>query len=237
MILISLMKKTIFTLIFSCVFIGNVQAQFGRRELKKDLSREYFVKLIYHSMNDSVVAGYGFPDPTSSKHIVFTKERPTEETTRDWKQVKVKYAELYYNKLIMLTRGVTHNVKYSTDKTFLKDTLRVYFLKNKGGGVANGLQALRYENDNVRLFEDILWEGYYPQSELIYIQSKASDPLNSDISLLNYNSHKGFKRSAKRAFKGCPKLLEKINEGAYFPKYGKHLRNLADDYESLCIEN
>ena len=74
-------------------------------------------------MNDSVVSGYGFPDPTSIKHIVFSKERPTEEKTKDWENIKVKYAEFYYNKLAMLTRAV-YNVKYSEKKVLFNRHLK-----------------------------------------------------------------------------------------------------------------
>ena len=230
------MNKTSITLILSCVMIGSVQAQFGRRELKKDLSRDSFVKLVYQDMNDSVVSGYGFPDPTSYKHIVFTKERPKEATTREWEEIEVKYVELYYNKLAMLTRDV-YNVEYSTDKKYLTDTLRIYHLRKKGATMANGFEALSYENDHVRVFEDVDWEGYYVPSKIVFIQTREEHPYDSKTNFLNYNNHSAFKRSARRVFKDCPEFLRNIEEGAYFPKSAKHLKKLADDYESLCLQN
>lgn len=231
-----LMKKIVYTIILSCFIIDQVEAQFGSRVLNDEQSRESFVKLIYHSMNDSVVSGYGFPDATSIKHIVFSKERPTEEKTKDWGTIKVKYAEFYYNKLAMQTRTV-YKVKYSEKKSFLTDTLRVYYLRGKGSGIANGLEALSYENDNVRLYEPIQWEGFNVYAKLVYMQTKDDDPLNSETYFLNYNNHKAFKRSGKRVFKDCPKLVQNIKEGVYFPKSRKNLKQLADDYESLCLKN
>jgi hypothetical protein len=230
------MNKTILTLILVFLMIGNVQAQFGRRVLNKDQSKKSFVKLVYHSMNDSVVSGYGFPDPTSYKEIIFTKELPKEATTRDWEEIKVKYVELYYNKLAMLTSDV-YDIEYSTKKNYLTDTLKIYHLRNKGGGLPNGFAALSYENKKVRLFEDVSWEGYYVPSNLVYLQTKEEHPYESKSPFLNYNNHKAFKRSAKRVFKDCAELLQNIKEGFYFPKSKKNLKKLADDYDLLCLQN
>ena len=228
------MNKTVIAFIFTSLTIGTVQAQFAQRTLNKDLSRKSFVKLVYHSMQDSVVPGYGFPDPTTYKKIIFSKERPEEETTRDWEQIEVKYVELYYNKMAMLTSDV-YNVEYSTKKSFLTDTLRIYNIGGKGGGLPNGLAALSYENNTVRLFEDVFWEGYWAASNLVYFQTKELHPYNSKSPFLNYNNHNAFKRSAKRVFKDCAKLLQNIKEGAYFPKSKKNLKKLADDYELMCL--
>lgn len=230
------MTKTTLILIFIYFITNNVEAQFGSRVLKDELSKDLFVKLKYHSMNDSIVYGYGFPNPTSIKSIVFSKERPTEAKTKDWETVKVKYAEFYYNKLAMLTREF-YDVKYSENKSFLTDTLRVYYLRGKGYGSANGLEALSYENNNVRLYESIEWEGFNVYGKVVYVQTKADDPYNSDTGLLNYNNHKAFKRSGNRVFKGCSKLIQNIQDDAYFPKSQKNLKKLADDYESLCLQN
>ena len=230
------MKKIVLVIILSCFIISQVKAQFGSRVLNDEQSKASFVKLIYHSMNDSVVYGYGFPNPTSIKHIVFSKERPTEKKTKDWQSIKVKYAEFYYNKLAMQTKSV-YNIKYSEKKLFLTDTLRAYYIKGKGSGIANGLEALSYENNNVRLYEPIRWEGFNVYAKLVYMQTKNEEPINSKTHFLNYNNQKAFMRSSKRVFKGCSKLVQKIKKGAYFPKSRKNLKQLADDYESLCMQN
>lgn len=227
--------KTIYILVFYFLLVCSVNAQFGRRELRKDQLRESFVKLKYQDMNDSIVTGFGFPDPTSNISIVFSKERPTEEKTRDWKTVKVKYVELYYNKFAMMDIGRMMKVKYTTDPKFLTDTLRAFNLKNvKNFGVAGGLYALRYENESVRLFESIVWEGYYVPANLILLQTKESDPYTSTTEMLNYNNHKAFKRSAKRVFSDCTELITKINEGDYFPRQEAMLKKMADDFQSSC---
>ncbi|WP_431157834.1 hypothetical protein [Winogradskyella poriferorum] len=213
-----------------------VHAQFGARVLKDEQPRESFVKLVYHSMNDSIVSGYGFPNPTSIKYIVFSKEQPKEEITKNWENIKVKYAEFYYNKLAMQTKSV-YKIKYSEEKSFLRDTLRVYYLKGKGGGSANGLEALSYENECVRFFEPIRWEGFNVYAKPVYVQTKELEPMNSKTHFLNYNNSSAFKRSSKRVFKGCKKLLQNINEGSYFPKSRNNLKQLADDYETLCLKN
>ncbi len=230
------MKRVLVTLMFCVCFTGYVQAQFGSRVLRDEQSKESFVKLVYHTMNDSVITGYGFPNPTSIKSIVYTKQRPTEEKTKDWESVKAKYAEFYYNKLVMQTRAI-HNVSYSEDKKFLTDTLKVYYLKGKGGGIANGLEALIYENDKVRVFEPIEWEGFNVYVELAIIQIKGDDVTDGVIGSLIYSKPKAFKRTAKRAFKGCTEILNKIEEGAYFPKTKKNIKQLADDYQKKCLPN
>ena len=230
------MKRKIVTGLFICFLAGHAQAQFGSRVLKDEQSRESFVKLVYHTMNDSIVTGYGFPNPTSIKSIVFSKERPTEELTKNWETVKAKYAEFYYNKLVMQTRAI-HNVKYREDKKFLTDTLKVYYLRGKGGGIANGLEALIYENDKVRVFEPIEWDGFNVYVELAIIQIKGNDSTDGVIGSLIYSKPKAFKRTAKRAFKGCTALLKNIDEGAYFPKSKKNIKKLADDYESKCLKD
>jgi hypothetical protein len=56
----------------------------------------------------------------------------------------------------MLTRDI-YNVGYSTEESFLTDTLGIYNIRNKGGGLPNGLAALSYENSIVRLFGDVSW--------------------------------------------------------------------------------
>ncbi|MBO6606703.1 hypothetical protein [Psychroserpens sp.] len=230
------MKKPLVLLFLVCLFVNGVQAQFGSRALRDEQSKKSFVKLLYRGMNDSIVTGYGFPDPTGTKTIVYSKKRPTEATTKDWETVKVNYAEFYYNKLAMLTSDV-YDVKYREDKEFLTDTLRVYNLRGKGGGIANGLEALIYENENVRVFESIEWEGFNVYAELAIIQIKSDDTTNGVVGSLIYSKPKVFKRTAKRAFKGCTELLQNINDGAYFPKSKKHIKQLADDYESLCLKS
>lgn len=230
------MKRVLIMLMFCFFYTGYVQAQFGSRVLRDEQSKESFVKLVYHSMNDSIITGYGFPNPTGPKSIVYSKELPTEEKTKDWETIKVKYAEFYYNKLVMQTRAI-HNVKYREDKKFLTDTLKVYFLRGKGGGMANGLEALIYENDKVRVFEPIEWEGFNVYVDLAIIQIKGDDSTNGVIGSLICSKPKAFKRTAKRAFKGCTEILQNIEQGAYFPKSKKNIKKLADDYESLCLKN
>jgi len=228
------MKKTFTTLVLIFSFTTYVNAQFATRYLKEKQSQESFVKLVYHTMNDSIVSGYGFPDPTSISRIVFTENYPTEEKTKDWKTVKPKYVEFYYNKLAMNTRIV--KIKYSEKKSFLKDTLRAFYLKGKGGGRKNGLEAISYENESVRLFEPVKWAGINNYAYPVFFQTKGNEPIKSKTSFINFNSSKAFIRSSKRVFKKCKPLLEKINGGDYYPKTRNNLKLLADDYELLCIK-
>lgn len=82
-----------------------------------------------------------------------------------------------------------YKIKYSEDKSLLTDTLRVYYLRGKGYGSANGLEALSYENDKLRLYEPIEWERYFASGKVVYVQTKEEDPYNNDTGLLNYNKH------------------------------------------------
>ena len=237
------MNKAFSVLIISLCWIGNLNAQFGYRVLKKEQSSESFVKLKFQTLNDSIGTGYGFPNPTGYSSIVFSKNRPTGDKTKDWTELKVKYVEFYNDKpsikLLKKLRSkskndslkLTHNIDKKPTEV---DTMKIYKLRQMRSGVANGLNTLIYKNNQVRLFGAIVWEGYYVPHQLVFFQTTEQSFYDSKTYYLNYNNHKAFKRSAKRLFKKCPEILEKANNGDYFPRSSFNLKKLADDYKTLC---
>ena len=239
------MNKIYILLFLSFYSFGNLYAQFGYRVLNKEQPSEAFIPLKFLTINDSTGTGYGFPNMTDLKSIVFSNEKPNGEKTKNWQVLKIKYAEIYneslLNKLqkILTERKVNDTLKsrdYLTKKLHLVDTLKIYYLRNMKGNIARGLNSLVYENDNARLFGAIKVENFYSH-KLIFFQTKELYAYDSDTYFLNYNSPKAFKRSAKRVFKACPELLGRIEKGDYFSDDIETLKHLADDYESKCTSN
>lgn len=228
------MKKTVFLTVLNLVMAWSVQAQFLQRGLNKDLPSDAFVKMMYLTDNDSIVTGFGFPDPVVKNRIVYAKQQPEGEITQDWKSLRVKYAEFYYNEMVMLTRDLVE-VEYSTDAEFLSDTLRVYPLRIKGA-VANGLKKIGYENEAIQMFEDFYWDDHFFPSQLVYVRTQEEAATDASTFALNYNNERAFKRSAKRFFKACDEVVQKIEAGAYFPKSKKNIKALADDYAAWCAQ-
>lgn len=238
------MKKIVIVLVIIVCNSYNINAQFGYRVLKKEQSSSSFVKLKYKTFKDSIGTGYGYPNPTNTKSIVFSKTKPEGEKTKDWSELDVKYVEFYNRKSIsnLLKRLISSKAIIDSFQSKTKanikaekiDTLRVYYLKNMRGGVANGLNSLIYQNKEVRLFSSIIWNNYYIPHNLVFFQTSELPVLESKTYFLNYNNHKAFKRSVKRLFKKCSILVENANEGEYFPRTKTNLRKIADDYEKLC---
>ncbi|GMN08984.1 hypothetical protein MTsPCn9_05600 [Croceitalea sp. MTPC9] len=239
------MNKVFLIFLISFYFLGNLNAQFGYRSLKKEQSSASFVPVKFKTLNDSVLNGYGYLNSVALQSIVFSKEKPTGKKTKDWKVLKVKNVELYrkvpVNEIqriltqIDLFDSITAKKIHSRGE-FQVDTLRAYYLRNMKGNVGKGFNELVYENNSVRLFEAIETPNFV-KHELVFFQTKELPPYDSDTYFLNYHNQKAFLRSAKRVFKECPKILEKINRGAYFPKNLKKLKQLAYDYEVFCKAN
>lgn len=237
----SMYKSSLVLLLICCFFQAN--AQFGTRVLNKKQSSRSFVPLKYKTLKDSVGYGYGFPNPTSNNSIVFSQNKPNGEATKEWSVLKVKYVEFYKEKSsnallnLLLTKTEKDSLK-KKDKlpkeNFKIDTVKIYQLRQMRAGVANGLNTFIYKNDKVRLFGPIVWENYYVPHQLIFFQTTESSIYDSPTYYLNYNNHKAFKRAAKRVFKKCPKILDNINNGYYFPKHKGNLKKFADDYATLC---
>ena len=232
-------------LVFIC-WVGMLNAQFGNRFLNKAQSSASFVPLRYQTLNDSIGTGYGFPNPADNQTIVFSQNKPEGEKTKEWKELKVKYVEIYDDKpqgkilktlLLKYAKDSANTKRVKTLDALANDTLRIYSLRKMKGAVANGLNELLYKNSEARLFGSIIWKGYYVPHQLVFFQTTELEVYDSEANFLNYNNQKAFKRSAKRVFKECPQILEKINKGAYFPRSRSNLKKLADDYELACPKN
>ncbi|PHQ27899.1 hypothetical protein [Leeuwenhoekiella nanhaiensis] len=200
--------------------------------------------LKYIDADGNSIEGYGFPNPTAADAIVFTATKP-EGTTKDWKSVKVRYVELYKKdnlidalKEVMGKRYVDSLVpKEKQEKAAASaeiDTVKLYYLRKMKGAVGNGLNELVYDYGDIRVFRALNWKGYYAIHDLIFIQTGDASVYDSDTYFLNYNNEKAFKRSAERIFSDCPKLLEQIEAGNYYPKLPQHYKKLAKDYLELC---
>ncbi|MDO1499700.1 hypothetical protein Q2T40_06090 [Winogradskyella maritima] len=236
------MNKIILVLSFICS-TNLAGAQFGSRVLYKEQSSESFVPLKYITLKDSIGHGYGFPNPTGYKSIVFSESKPTEPKTKDWSVLQVKYVELYEEKSsndlinLVFSKSQRDSIKANNERakaSFKIDTVKIFHLRKMRGGVADGLNTLLYKNDKARLFGSVVWDNYYAPHQLVFFQTTELPVYDSPTYFLNYNSHKAFKRAAKRVFKKCPKILSNIDNGDYFPKHKSNLKKFADDYALLC---
>ena len=156
-------------LVFIC-WVGMLNAQFGNRFLNKAQSSASFVPLRYQTLNDSIGTGYGFPNPADNQTIVFSQNKPEGEKTKEWKELKVKYVEIYDDKpqgkilktlLLKYAKDSANTKRVKTLDALANDTLRIYSLRKMKGAVANGLNELLYKNSEARLFGSIIWKGYY----------------------------------------------------------------------------
>ncbi|WP_299116559.1 hypothetical protein [uncultured Winogradskyella sp.] len=229
------------TLLF-CTDKLHAQFYITSRSLKKEQPRIVFDSLTYTSLNNETVSGFGFVNPIDAKSIVFVKEKPEENVVKDWKDIKVKSATIYTSKLKELSYRMLDldpNLDDIQKKRILSknytidDTVNVFFLRNIKGAIANNLRTLYYENNKARIFKDIS-SNYYATSQIVYFQKQEKPVYESDTYFLNYNNHKAFKKSVKRFFKTCSRIVENAQNGDYFPRSGKAFRKIADDYESYC---
>ncbi|SHH52425.1 hypothetical protein [Winogradskyella jejuensis] len=225
-------------------YTNKLHAQFyiTSRSLKKEQPRIAFDSLTYTSVNNETVSGFGFVNPIDAKSIVFVKEKPNESLVKGWKDVKVKSATIYTSKLKDLSFRMLdldpnldsiQKKRILTTNYAIDDTIQVFFLRNIKGAIANSLRTLYYENSKARIFKDIS-SNYYATSQIVYFQKTEKPVYESDTYFLNYNNHKAFKKSVKRFFKTCPKIVENAQNGDYFPRSGKAFRKIADDYERYC---
>ena len=207
--------KYLIVFLFFCL-CNTISAQFGYRVLKKKQTSKTFVPQRYISADNKEGVGFGKPDPTSVDSIIFSESQPKGEETENWKVIEVHYVEFY------------------APPKSRRDTLKMYYLTNKKGVKRKGMEQFLYANSKARLYKSIDWPGYWAPHNLIFFQTTELPILESTTLFLNYNNPKAFVRSAKRIFKKCNAMIQKVENGNYYPKNVSNVKTLADDYESLC---
>jgi len=238
------MKNLFLILILSLIQFTAQSQTFisGGNSLKKELPTYLFDPLTYQDLNDSIVSGYGFVNPIDSKSLVYINELPTDTIVVGWKDFKVKSAKVYKSKLKELIKNVLaldtpmdslKRQKLLTKTRTIDDTLQVFFLRKMKGGIANGLRELKYENSEIRLFKFVP-TTYAITPKLVLFQSTELSTYDSNTYFLNYNNQKAFKRSVKRSFKKCSKIIEKAESGMYYPDTSKNLKQFGEDFKTLC---
>lgn len=235
--------KLYFVLIVLFIPIS-VYSQFSviTRGLKKEQPSTAFNPLKYKSLDDKEISGYGFVNPVDFKSIVFIKEKPIDTVVKNWEDIKVKSAIIYrdsfkqfVNKILDLGMELdsAQKQRLRTKTTTLDDTLNVFYLRKMKGAVAHGLRQLIYKNDEIRMFK-FLPSNYFTIPKLVLFQTTELPVYESDTYFLNYNNQKAFKRSVKKGFKKCPKLIENAEKGKYYPDSKAIIREFAEDYKNLC---
>lgn len=135
------MKRTYYLLIILfLLFNSYTQAQIGYRVLSVKQNSENFKPLMYSTPNDSLGTGFGFVNPVDYSSIVFLKEKPVEETTKNWTIEKFRYVEIYDKNTITKLKELLGKTKM-LDSTRLNeqkdkqitvlDTFKIYMIKKK----------------------------------------------------------------------------------------------------------
>lgn len=213
------------------------------RSLDKELPSHLFYPLKYIDLDNIEVSGYGFVNPIDAKTLVFVNEKPADSIVSNWKKIKVKSATIYrdqlkefVNKLSDVGLELNQAQKERFEKKISKsdDTLKVFFVRKINGAISNGLRKRIYENEQIRFFKFIPTPVFVIPDHLVLFQTTNLPVYESETYFLNYHNQKTFKRSMKRFFKKCPKIVENAEKGSYFPDSLKAFKQLANDYKLLC---
>lgn len=236
--MITLRNQLSLVLLFFTAFS---HAQLGYRVLSDKQNSENFKPLMYRTSNDSVGTGFGFVNPVDYSSIVFLKEKPVEETTKDWTIEKFRYVEIYDKNAITKLKELLEKTKIM-DSTRLNeqkdkqitvlDTFKIYMIKKNPNIVLknNMMYELMYENEHSRLFKAVA-----PNlNHLYYIQSKEDKIYEGVAYSLSVHEQKSFIRTAGKNLSHCPEIVKKIEDGNYFPFIGNEIKRFLDDYGALC---
>ena len=239
--------KLHYTIVLVLLFVPvTVFSQIGiARGLKKKQPSSAFHPLKYISLEDQEITGYGFVNPADNQTLFFISEKPTDSIVKNWKSIKVKSASIYRDSFKEFVNRIadlgmeldsTQKERIRSKTTTLDDTLQVYFLRKMKGAVANGLRQFIYENDEIRLFRFVPSVEFMPPP-LILFQTTQLPIYESETRFISYLSPKAFKRSVKKSLKNCPKIIEKAQNGSYYPETKDALMEFAEDYKKLCSDN
>lgn len=235
------MKRNHYLLVMILFFYSYTQAQIGYRVLNVKQNSEDFKPLKYRTSNDSTGTGFGFVNPVDYSSIVFLKEKPVDETTKDWTVEKFRYVEIYDKNRITKLKELLEKIKMP-DSTRLNeqkdkqntvlDTFKIFVIKKNPNIVLknNMMYELMYENEDARLFKAVDPNLYH----LYYIQSKKDNIYEGVIYSISVHEQKPFKRTAGRNLSHCPKIVKKIEDGNYFPFRGDEITRFLDDYGEFC---
>ncbi|QNM86404.1 hypothetical protein H9W90_04575 [Polaribacter pectinis] len=228
-------------IMFFLLFNSYTQAQIGYRVLNVKQNSKDFKPLMYRTSNDSIGTGFGFVNPVDYSSIVFLKEKPVEETTKDWTVEKFRYVEIYDKNTITKLKELLEKRKMldstrlyeQTDKlNKVLDTFKIFVIKKNPNILLknNMMYELIYENEQARLFRAV--NPFL--KHLYYIQSKKDNIYEGEIYSISVHEQKPFKRTAGRNLSHCPEIVKKIEDGNYFPFRGDEIKKFLDDYGILC---
>lgn len=202
------MMIRVFLLVIFLTLPCFLSAQVYTARLKKEQPIDQFYPLTIVTSSDSIINGYGKINPVSFKDLIYVKNLPKTEFVTNWIVIKnIKEAVIIKN-----------------------DKIKLFPLSVKTGGIAQGLlNQLIYEDNSIRLFESLV--PYF--DNVYFLEIKNLSNSKKHFKFISLNKEKIFRRSAKKVFKICPELVDKIDLGHYTNTFDD-LILLIKDYPKVC---